>query len=305
MKERLTPDRIVIGTMMFGLRAPFVQVQSIVSRAHQLGILEYDTSPSYINGEAQQLLSHALRGACVDNAVIHSKVGRSYNLNLPKDRCYLSRFHLREALNLIYSCFSSFRMGTIQVHVYESYDQLLAALTFLADQVSAGNRFAGIGLCNLDNNTAEKLWLDFEALHPGKPLTLQRRLAIGLEAEKIPLGFNCWSYGMLNAGAFDSAAKLNPSSRYCSAKDSLDIMGRQHLIESSEIYRNARKLCLESDINFVDFAVAHPLLSGCSKVVIGPTRYHHLDVVERLLDEKYFLRVVDLHQNVFGKMSNP
>ena len=293
-----TSDRFVLGTMMFGLRASADQIAQIVSRARELGINEFDTSPSYINGQAQLMLSRALKEIRFANAVIHSKVGRSYLPGQPKSEVYVSHHHISESMNIVEKCFSDFKIGTVQVHVYNNLPQLFTAISALAEMNISRNFSGGIGVSNASESILKALLNELHICCPDLNFSCQRRVALGLDNEDHKILIQYWAYGILNSGTMMPSAKNVANSRCKTANDKPDISKRQMTIESSQYYRKACLLCSDYGVNIVDFAIAYPLLSGYEKVVLGPTRQWHLDPVERFCDRNYFHAVVAIYEQL-------
>lgn len=299
-----TSDRFVLGTMMFGLRASADQIAQIVSRARELGINEFDTSPSYINGQAQIMLSRALKEIRFANAVIHSKVGRSYLSGQPKSEVYLLDSHISESINIVERCFSDFKIGTVQVHVYNNFPQLFTAISTLAEMNFSRNFSGGIGVSNASESILKKLLSELHPCWPDLNFSCQRRVALGLDKEDHNMLIQYWAYGILNSGTMMPSAKNVANSRCKSANDKPDISIRQMTIESSQCYQIACLLCSDYGVNIVDFAIAYPLLSGYEKVVLGPTKRWHLDPVERLSDRNYFHSVVGIYEQLQTSVCN-
>lgn len=296
---RFTPDNFIVGSMMFGLRSNLSDIKSIISRASELGIVEYDSSPSYIGGLAQDLLAQALSAKNSTHAIVHSKVGRQYDTDLAAGGVYLSHYHIDNAIEKIQICFSKIQIGQIQVHVYDCHSQLMSAFSYLSNCYYCEKIIKGVGVSNINNKVAARLINDCVMPDAAMTPSLQRRFAIGLAEEAVPQQFTGWAYGVLNAGSFITDKSLEGHSpRLSCGLDKSEINIRQAEIRASSIYRRASNACLMAGIQLADYAIAYPLLSGYSKVIIGPTRHWHLDSIARLLNPSHSRSISELHNDV-------
>jgi len=289
-------DRFIVGTMMFGLRASKKDIEAIVRYANTLGIREYDTSPSYIGGKSQLLLADVLNRHGISDAVIHTKLGRAYKKGLDRDYYYLGEEHLDEALQVVTSLFRGHKFGSVQIHVYRGYDELISALQFLmkkrCDNLST--QTTSLGISNMSRELAAIIFNKMISCGLETTLIAQSRVTLGLdEVSPLPNYIN-WAYGVLNAGAIDIAAGRERSSRYHCARDKEDIMKRQRIIDSSEVFDRIRELCLAMNVSLQDMCVAYPLFKGYDKILLGPTHYTQLQVVERLLNKQYHDQLIEL-----------
>lgn len=286
---------------MFGLRAQEEEIDSIVKYANRLGINEYDTSPSYIGGRSQLLLAKVLNDNGIKEAVIHTKLGRAYKEGIRRDYYYLEREYLDEALQIVSSLFKGHRFGSVQIHVYRGHEELINALCFLAERkdVIFSTYNVALGISNLKPESASMILEKIRSCRLKTRLIAQSRVTLGLdEVYPLPL-YDNWAYGVLNAGAIDKTTGREASSRYHSAQDKADIIKRQSIIDSSEIFARIRDLCLKMDVRLQDVCVVYPLFKGYDKIILGPSHYTQLQVIERLSNKQYYNQLIKLLESAF------
>ena len=57
----LDTNRVWLGAMMNGLRCDYSEFSNLLAKSYELGIKHIDTSPSYICGEADNIVAKAIR----------------------------------------------------------------------------------------------------------------------------------------------------------------------------------------------------------------------------------------------------
>ena len=107
---------------------------------------------------------------------------------------------------------------------------------------------------------------------------------------------------MLNGGAIISKNRRSPGSRINTARDREEINQRYRDMNSYIVESLLQERCNDSGVLIQDYAVAAPVLVGYDKIVIGPTKRFHLDVLERLLDSSYFQKIVKIHASLLEKL---
>lgn len=269
---------------MFGLRTNQNEIEKILLKASSLGINKIDTSPSYINGNSDKLLSLALRNIPVDNFKIYSKVGRAYRYDLPKNQIYLDKYHVEDAIEKIKKNFSDYEIDTIQIHVNDDYKNMLLTTNLLNDFINK-KIFRKLGFCNTDDRIINKI---LSALSiDQKSISCQRRYCLGIIDSHRNLEIDYIAYGILNSGSIISQQSL---SRIKVASDKLQILERHNLLEKNKLDK-ILSLCKDFNIRIEDFSILDTYLAGFSSFILGPTKLVHIESIERLMEESYFFKV--------------
>ena len=270
--------------MMFGLRTNQSEIEKILLKASSLGINKIDTSPSYINGNSDKLLSRTLKKIPFNNFKIYSKVGRAYRYELPKNKFYLDRYHIENAIEKIKQNFADFEIDTIQIHVNDDYEKMLLTTNLLNDFINK-KIFRKLGFCNTEDRVINKISRELSL--DQKSISCQRRYCLGIIDSHRNLEIDYIAYGLLNSGSIISQKSL---SRIKVATDKLQILERHNLIEKNNLNKIS-SLCKDFNIKIEDFSILDAYFAGFSNFILGPTKLAHIESIERLMEGSYFFKV--------------
>lgn len=283
--------------MMFGLSTNQSEIEKILLKGSSLGINKIDTSPSYINGNSDKLLSKSLKNINVHNFKIYSKVGRSYRNDLPKNKLYLNKYHIEQAIEQIKQNFSDYEIDVIQIHVNDNYENMLVATKLLCDFIKNKKLFRSIGFCNSDDKLINKI---LKALSlDQKSISCQRRYCLGIIDSYRSLDIDYIAYGILNSGSIITESS---SSRIKIASDKSDILQRHNFIKRKKLNKISL-FCRVFNVKIEDFAILDTYLAGFTSFILGPTKLAHIESIERLMDKSYFFKVKECI-NQFKKEMN-
>ena len=219
----INTSNIWIGSMMYGLRCEKNELSNILSKAYELGLTNIDTSPSYINGKSDQILINSSNNIIKNNFKIHSKIGRAFKKNLSKNNTYLSKEDINSALDHIYFKFNNFKIGSIQIHLDSTDNEMISALLILKNELDKNN-IEKIGVCNLSDERINDLIKKTNISY--SEITCQRRFCLGIIDSNRDLKIEYIGYGIKNSGSILTNKWLSKS-RMKIAKDAIliDING--------------------------------------------------------------------------------
>ena len=231
--SRFSMNDVIIGNMMFGIRSNAEDLKFMVKRAEELGVREFDSSPSYIGGESDRLLSHCIKSEKIKDVAIHSKIGsRLGSISLRDWGLYKKLFE--EKINCIKDTFSEIELGSLQLHCDFSGGNLEKAVELLINLQRQSQNFRSIGFCNLSRDflgefdKGGSFVLDEQIME----INHQQRFNLFVDDSCLPSAISNWAYGMLNGGAIIPKNRECQYSRINVARDREEINKRYISINS-------------------------------------------------------------------------
>ena len=284
----LDTNKVWLGAMMNGLRCNYSEFSNILAKSYELGIKHIDTSPSYIGGEADNIVSKSIRNSKNKEFIINTKIGRAYKKGLDKNQTYLEKKDIKECLSIIYKKFDQIKIGSIQIHINCEKKIMEEAILYLLNEIS-NKQIKGIGFCNINDSRILDL-ISNKSISLNE-VSCQRRFCLGIINSNMTLPIKYVAYGLLNAGSILNQVKLSES-RIVKAKDSEEISKRDLFIKSAYKYKVIKENCKKYDVSIKDFALALPQLLNFENFIIGPTKLVHLNSIEKLQNKEYWERIL-------------
>ncbi len=282
----LDTNKVWLGAMMNGLRCNYSEFSNILAKSYELGIKQIDTSPSYIGGEADNIISKSIRKSKNKEFIINTKIGRAYKRGLDKKKAYLDKNDIKECLSIIYKKFDQINIGSIQLHINCEKKIMEEAIICLINEISK-KQIQRIGFCNINDSRILEL-ISNKSISLNE-VSCQRRFCLGIINSSMTLPIKYIAYGLLNAGSILNELK---GSRILQAKDSEEILKRDLFIKSAHKYKVINENCKKYDVSIKDFALALPQLLNYENYIIGPTKLVHLNAIEKLQNKEYWERIL-------------